>query len=388
MQAAMIPSPHRAPRAPWPSTPVRALLALTVLCAAGLPRAAAAQSTPAPAVIEQARTLARALVSDDTLPGLSVAVGIDGEIVWAEGFGWADLERRAPVTPDTRFRVGSVAKPMTAAAAALLHQRGRLDLDAPVRTYVPELPAGLPPLTTRQLLGHTAGIRDYANESEMARTRHCGDVREGLDVFANDPLIAPPGTRFGYTSYGYVVASAAIQAAAGEPFAQLMRREIFAPLGMDHTLPEAAGQPVPDRATFYIRGPALTPAPYDDDSCVLAGGGFLSTPSDLVRFGFGMLRGGLLSTETVRMMWTPQRLASGESTGYGMGWFVRAVRLRADGPAAPMLGHGGSSSGAKTSMMVFPDQRMVVAVTTNVSRADVASLAGRLAAVFHAAAAP
>lgn len=384
----MIPSRHGAPRAPRPSTPVRALLALAALCAAGLPHTAASQAAPAPAVIEQARTLARALVSDDTLPGLSVAVGINGEIVWAEGFGWADLAARAPVTPDTRFRVASVAKPMTAAAAALLHQRGRLDLDAPVRTYVPELPAVLGPLTTRQLLGHTAGIRDYASESEALATRHCGDVREGLDVFAGDPLIAAPGTRFGYTSYGYVVASAAIQAAAGEPFAGFMRREIFAPLGMDHTLPDAAGQPVPDRATFYVRHQSLAPAPYDDDSCVLAGGGFLSTPSDLVRFGFGMLEGGLLSPETVRMMWTPQRLASGPSTGYGMGWFVRAVRLRADAPAVPMLGHGGSSTGAKTSMMVFPDQRMVVAVTTNVSRADVASLAARLAVVFHAAAGP
>jgi CubicO group peptidase (beta-lactamase class C family) len=362
--------------------PGRILLALAALCAAALPAAAQAPAADRAAAIERGRALARALVSDDTLPGLSVAVGIGGEIVWAEGFGWADVAQRQPVTPTTLFRVGSVAKPMTAAAAGLLHQRGRLDLDAPVRTYVPEFPEKPWPVTTRQLLGHLGGIRHYASESEVLGRPHCGDVREGLPIFANDSLAAAPGTRYLYTSFGYVVASAALQAAAGEPYADFMRREIFAPLGMRHTIPETAGQPVPDRATFYVRGQSLTPAPHDDDSCVLAGGGYLSTPSDLVRFGFGMLAGELLSPETVRMLWTPQQLDSGASTGYGMGWMARAARLRADAPAIPMVGHGGSSVGAKTSFMVFPEQRMVVAVVTNVSGADMTSLASRLALAF------
>ncbi|HLM66323.1 MAG TPA: serine hydrolase domain-containing protein, partial [Longimicrobium sp.] len=307
----------------------------------------------------------------------------DGEIVWAEGFGWADVAQRQPVTPTTLFRVGSVGKPMTAAAVGLLHQRGRLKLDEPVRTYVPEFPEKPWPVTTRQLLGHLGGVRDYAGESEVMGRPHCADVREGLPIFASDPLIAAPGTRYAYTSFGYVLASAALQAAAGEPYAEFMRREIFAPLGMERTFPESAGQPVPDRATFYVRGQSLTPAPHDDDSCVLAGGGFLSTPSDLVRFGFGMLGGELLLPETVRMLWTPQRLDSGASTGYGMGWFVRAARLQADAPVVPMFGHGGSSVGAKTSFMVLPEQRMVVAVVTNVTGADVLSLASRLALAFH-----
>ncbi|MBW3572061.1 MAG: beta-lactamase family protein, partial [Gemmatimonadetes bacterium] len=283
----------------------------------------------------------------------------------------------------TRFRVGSVAMALTSAAAGLLPERGRLDLDAPVRTYVPEFPEKRWPVTTRQLLGHTAGIRDYQAEAEVLTSRRCNDVREGLDIFAADSLRFRPGTRYGYTSFAYALASAAMQAAAGEPFAAFMRREVFAPLGMDRTLPEPLGE-LPERATPYLRFNGMTPAPHDDDSCVLAGGGFLSTPSDLVRFGFGMLDGTLLRPETVRMLWTPLQLESGESTRYGLGWFIRAVRLAADAPAVPMMGHGGSSVGGTTSFMVFPEQRVVVAVTTNVSGADTAAIAARLAQAFIA----
>lgn len=375
---------HRAAQA-------RRLLPLALLAACAPPPAGAQlpapSVTPVDAAIEQGRALARARLAADSLPGLSVAVGIGGRIVWAEGFGWADVEARRPVTVETRFRAGSVGKSFTAAAAGLLVERGRLDLDAPVRTLVPEFPEKPWPLTTRQLLGHVGGIRDYASEFEVLGGRRCQDVREGLAVFAADSLQSRPGTRYGYSTYGYVLASAALQAAAGEPYAAFMRREVFGPLGMEHTLPEPPG-PVEDGATPYVRSAGLAPAPHDDDSCVLAGGGFLSTPSDLVRFGSGMLAGGLLRPETVQMLWTPLRLESGESTGYGLGWFIRRVPLDPAAAPVPMMGHGGSSVGGKASMMVFPDQRMVVAVTTNVSGADVASIAARLAQLFLPATRP
>src|SRR5437867_968763 len=102
--------------------------------------AAAAQAERYSGALEEARRLARSLLVEENLPGLSVAVALDGGIVWAEGFGWADVERRAPVTPLTRFRIGSVSKPLTAAAVGLLHDCGRIDLDAPVQRYLPAFP--------------------------------------------------------------------------------------------------------------------------------------------------------------------------------------------------------------------------------------------------------
>ncbi|HEY0035783.1 MAG TPA: serine hydrolase domain-containing protein [Longimicrobium sp.] len=361
-------------------------LAAIIVTAAIIPRAAAAQAVDSPAhqsAIERARTMARALVDRDTLPGLSIAVGIDGRIVWAEGFGWADVEARNPVTPLTRFRMGSVGKAMTSAGVGLLVQRGRLDLDAPVQSYVPEFPEKRWPVTTRQLMGHLGGIRHYGTEAEVMGDRHCNDVREGIADFAADSLLARPGTRYSYSSLGYTLVSAAMQAAAGEPYADFMRREVFAALGMDRTIPEPPGAPHPERAALYVRSSGLVPAPHDDDSCVLAAGGFISTPSDLARFGFGMMNDQLLAPETRRLLWTSLRLNSGESTGYGLGWFIREVRLDGESPAVPMIGHGGSSVGGSTSFMLFPEQRMVIAVTTNVSGATLTSFAGALAQVFR-----
>ncbi|HJO02578.1 MAG TPA: serine hydrolase domain-containing protein, partial [Acidobacteriota bacterium] len=108
--------------------------------------------------VEWARPLVRAFMVEENLPGLSLAVGMAGKVVWAEGFGWADIGARRPVTPKTRFRIGSVAMPMTATAVGLLHERGLLDLDAPVRDYVPSFPEKEWPVTTRQLMGHVAGV--------------------------------------------------------------------------------------------------------------------------------------------------------------------------------------------------------------------------------------
>ena len=124
--------------------------------------------------VERARPFVRALVVEENLPGLSLAVGIAGEIVWAEGFGWADIDERRPVTPQTLFRIGSVAKPMTATAVGLLHERGLLDLDAPVRNYVPSFPEKEWSVTTRQLMGHVAGVRHPPFDEELLFMRdHC-----------------------------------------------------------------------------------------------------------------------------------------------------------------------------------------------------------------------
>ena len=148
--------------------------------------APAARDAPA---VEEARRLARALLVKENLPGLSVAVAVDGAIAWSEGFGWADVEQRVPVTPRTRFRIGSVAIPLTAAAVGVLYERGRIDLDAPVRQYVPAFPPKQWPMSTRQVMGHVAGIRQGT-----VPPRHCASVGEALPIFSDDPLRLRPGT--------------------------------------------------------------------------------------------------------------------------------------------------------------------------------------------------
>lgn len=329
--------------------------------------------------VAEARRLAIALVREENLPGLSIAVGVGGKVVWAEGFGYADIQQHAPVTPQTRFRIGTASKPLTAAAVGLLHQRGRLDLDAPVQQYVPAFPPKQWPVTTRQLMGHVAGLRHHRGERESRPNRHCTTTAQGLQLFAADPLLFRPGTAFSYSTYGWIVVSNAVESAAGVPFYDFMQREVFAPLGMRDTVPDGPG--VPNRAFFYspaMRGNTrlgLEPARLVDSSCFAGAGAFLSTPADLVRFGLAMLNGTLLEPKTVALLQTPLQLESGKSTGYGLGWSVEDAKV----------GHGGSATGGTASLLTFPEQGIVVAVTSNVSFAEgVAPLAAHIGEAFGA----
>src|SRR3989441_12200340 len=194
-----------------------------MLCRIGLagfliPATLAAQGTPCvsrragtvPAAYAATVARERTLVCErlaTRIPGVQVAVAVNGKLVWSEGFGDADAERKKPVTRETQFRIGSVSKPLTATAVALLYEQGKVDLDAPVQRYVPSFPDKGYPITTRQLAGHLAGIRHYRGD-EFVLNRRFGSVGEGLTIFQDDSLLFPPGTRFSYSSYGWNLISA------------------------------------------------------------------------------------------------------------------------------------------------------------------------------------
>lgn len=371
-----------------------------------------ARSAPSPAwasAVEQGRTLARASVIEQNLPGLSVAVGVGGDIVWAEGFGLADLgsheldftgqlalgsaiqnhENRVAVTPDTRFRIVGVSMALTSAAVGLLLENGRLKLDDEIQAYVPAFPKKQWPVTLRQLMAHVAGVvNDGGDEAPlMARCERTIDGFEQLDRFAERPLLVEPGTRYRYSTYGWVVVSAAVEAAANEPFFRFMRSQIFEPLGMQDTMPESWTEPIRNRATFYFPrfaadtryGPDL--AREGDHSCFAGAGAFLSTPSDLVRFGMAIASGKLLRPATVKTLQTSQRLTSGAETGSGLGWDLQAIPLVGE-PARLARQDDRRSVGGSTSLLTFPERGLVVAVTSNITFADTSSVALSIAQAF------
>ena len=181
-------------------------------------------------------------VAEQNLPGLSVAVGIDGDIVWAEGFGFADLKTSVPVTPDHRFRIGTASTVLTSAAAGLLLENGRLKLDDEIQTYVPAFPKKQWPVTLRQLMGHTAGVIPDGGDEGPLFTKHCERPVEALQYFAENSLLFKPGTQYRYSSYGWILVSAAVEAAADQPFLTFMRERIFDPLGMRDTIPDPAAR--------------------------------------------------------------------------------------------------------------------------------------------------
>jgi serine beta-lactamase-like protein LACTB, mitochondrial len=347
-------------------------------------------SAPSPkwaSAVEQGRQIVRAALTEQNLPGLSVAVGVGGDIVWAEGFGWADLEKRVPIAPATRFRIGTASKALTSAAVGLLVETGRLNLDDVIQMHVPEFPEKQWPVTLRQLMGHLAGVRNDGGDEGPLLSERCGRPVEGLQHFAERSLLFEPGTRYRYSSYGWILVSAAVEAAADESFFTFMRKQIFAPLGMDDTRSDSATEPIPDRATFYFPRFAADPR-YGlhltreiDYSCYAGSSAFLSTPSDLVRFGMAINSGKLLQRATVQLLQTPQRLASGQETGYGLGWDLETVALA--GEQTRVVGHDGESLGGMVaSLMTFPDHGIVASVTSNMSYADTSAVSLNIAQAF------
>ena len=321
--------------------------------------------------VEKARSLVRALLVRENLPGISVAVAIDGEIVWAEGFGFANVERRVPVTPRTRFRTGSVSKTLTAATVALLHDRGRIDLDAPVQTYVPSYPQKQWPITIRQLLGDVAGVhRPRGDSDDNLAYGHCTSLSEAVKVIADEPLSFEPGTKYQFSTYGWVLLSAVVENASREPFPSFMNREVFKPLGMDRTALEGADADT-DVVSFYLPRAAmnsrygLESGPGADYSCFAGAGAFLSTPSDLVRLGSAMMKPGLLAAKTINLFQTPFQLKSGASTGFALGWKVDTINLA--GAPARLLRHRATPTGSTVSLSLFPDRNLVIAATTNIT---------------------
>jgi serine beta-lactamase-like protein LACTB, mitochondrial len=298
-------------------------------------------------------------------PGISIAVAVDGKVVWAEGFGLADLEQCAPVLPRTKFRIGSTSKPLTAVGAALLFDQGRLDLDAPVQKYVPQFPDKEYFITTRELLGHLGGIRTYTREEESrpdCEIYH--SVSESLKRFKDDPLSVPPGTKWLYSTYGYVLASAVIEGASGQDFLTFMRDKVFLPTGMKDTTGDEPEKIIPNRARGYsIRADgSYYNAPHEEVSYKWAGGGFLSTAEDLVRFGSALLHVGLLKQGTLEMMFSPQKLKNGEKTHYGLGW---SLHEPGDRRAERWYEHSGGVSGSSSWLIIYPDQKVVVAWLQN-----------------------
>lgn len=356
----------------WTPDPRAVLLILLFIVAGLMPEAVSGQALQLAEVhagddysqaIQDSRALILEIMEEAGIPGASVAVGIGGRIVWAEGFGWADLELGVPVTTLTKFRVGSVSKPITAAGLGLLVERGQLDLDAPVQTYVPGFPEKRWPITTRQLGGHTAGIRHYRG-AEMMSARRYPTVAAGLEIFADDSLLFEPGTEYSYSSYGWNLLSAVMEGASGVDFLTFMRDEVFEPLGLRHTVADHTDSIITFRTRFYEkrRDGNVINAPYVDNSYKWAGGGFLSTPEDLVRFGQSHLEPGFLQAETLAELQTPQTLLNGESTGYGIGW---SSGEQDDGDRT--YAHAGGSVGGSTLLLLVPEHDLVVAGVVNIS---------------------
>lgn len=338
---------------------------MLLLALASLARAGDGRPLDARSAIEQGRPGLAAFVDDSAIPALSVAVAVDGRIVWSEAFGFADLENRVPASTLTRFRIASVSKPLTATVAARLHEKGVLDLDAPVQKYLPEYPQTDKPITARLLAGHLSGVRHY-QAGEINSTREYPSLRSALSIFSADPLKNPPGEAYSYSTYGYTLLGAVMEAAAERSFPALMRELLFEPLEMRGAAADFNTPILPHRARPYVYNGQQQPenAPLTDHSYKLPGGGIVATAEDLVRLGSALIEPGFLKAETLQMLFEPMKTADGQSTRYALGWSIGR-----DWSGRRTIGHGGNQPGGRSHLMIYPDQRVVIAMLTNIANA-------------------
>lgn len=321
--------------------------------------------------------MVRQFATDSSAPGLSVSVGRNGKLLWSAGYGSADIEQQVSVDPaKTKFRVGSVAKPMTALALVKLVTQDRIDIDADVRRYVPAFPKKEHVFSVRQLAGHLAGIRHYAGDEAYSR-KHYTSVIESLNIFKDDPLLSVPGEKWKYTSYGYNLLSAVIEQAANKPFIDYMAESVFIPQGMTATVPDHLKEIVPNRGRYYLRRDGkLYNEPEVDNSHKWASGGFLSTTDDLARFGLAHMDDQHVSPAMRKLLWTEQKTVAGEATGYGIGWRIVVHE------GNTWIGHGGGSIGGTTQLWLFPENCLVIAMASNQTELDYKDILPRLRTLF------
>ncbi|WP_424002207.1 serine hydrolase domain-containing protein [Maribacter sp. IgM3_T14_3] len=327
--------------------------------------------------------LLQELIKHDKAPGIAITVLKGGKTIFQKGYGYADLERKQFIDARKSIcRVASVSKPIAATALAYLVQDGLIDLDESFYTYLPDYPKKEWDFTIRQLASHTAGIRVYKGK-EYGLNEPLS-IKEGLNVFKNDPLVYEPGTEYLYNSFDWVMISAAMQAASGIPFEEYVQEKVLNPLGMLNTYcPEChygtdftigthsqkendvnsiSTSEVPNQvATFYTKGiSGFRKAIPVDNFYKLAGGGYLSTSEDIAKFGQAFLDKKVEIKEGVLNQFLTAQQVQGNSTYYGLGWQVSE-----DAKGRKFFGHVGNGVGGYSNFFVYPNEQLVFSILVN-----------------------
>ncbi|HYH84888.1 MAG TPA: serine hydrolase domain-containing protein, partial [Pyrinomonadaceae bacterium] len=343
-------------------------VAALLLCGSLFPRAFVRAQTPAPQAadkyadkIREFEEFVRVRMERDRIPGMTIGFFKD-DYTWVKGFGYADLENKTPAHADSVYRLASITKSMTGAAIVQLAERGKLDLDAEIQTYVPDYPKQKWPVTVRQLLVHMGGGQTGSGVGTENVT-----TKELVARIAKYPIQYEPGMRFDYQTSGYNLLGAAIESISGKSFDAYMRENIWLPAGMKDTHVDDVRSIVPNRVRGYdLADGTVKNAPFIDVSSRRGGGGAAGTVPDLLRWARAILSGKIVSKKWADEMLAPVATKSGRWVGLGdgdeyytLGWLVRPV----NGNFA--IHNEGSQSGTDTQVFYFPDKNLAIASACN-----------------------
>ena len=335
--------------------------------------------------------------NDNDLPGLSVAVAVEGEIVFSEGVGVAELDNRTRATGRTVHNVGSVSKVLAVVGLMQLVEQGKVDLDATLQTHMPWYPEREHPITVRHILTHTSGIRHYNGVEfgphDLLSLRHYDTFEEATELWRDDPLAYDTGSGWMYSSHAHNLQHGIVEAASGMDYEEYLKRYVWEPAGMFATQFDVPSRVVQNRGHGYVRGESgrfIHPEP-EDPSYKYAGGGIISNVEDLVRFALAINDGRLLGPETVAEMHRSQlepgirQIDPSAPDGLGepiaheqaLAWFIRTDQAGRRYPS-----HTGTVKGTRSFLANFDDYGVVVALQTNALPFDSARYGEAIAQMF------
>lgn len=322
--------------------------------------------------------LIRDEIEQRRIPGLALHVTQNGQPVKTGTYGFANLEWKLPVTPETVFEIGSLTKTFTSAGILLLAQEGSLSVDDRLVKHLPEIPATWTNVTLRHLLTHTSGIKSYTGLDGFELTRRQTRAQFIAKLAAQSMEFAP-GDKYKYSNSGYNLLGHVIEAVSGTNYWAFMAGRIFRPLGMTATTDRDPRNLIPNRASGYEQANRRHLNRDYDVTDVFAAGAIASTVGDLARWNAALDSDELLTAQSKTLMWTPGRLTDGSSTTYGLGWRVETTN------ALRRIGHSGSTSGFSASFQRYPDHQLNVIVLTNTDEQIATLLADKIAAWYAAA---
>jgi CubicO group peptidase (beta-lactamase class C family) len=334
--------------------------------------------------IKEVEQLITEKMSKDRIPGLSIAIALNGKVIWSNGYGFSDLENFVPVKSYTAFRTASIGKPLTATAVMQLVEKGKIDLNAPIQNYCPAFPKKRWTVTTKHLLTHTSGISHYGGpngERELHNTKHYEKIVDVIEAFKNDPLVFEPGTQTLYSTFAYITLGCVIEGASGMSYMDYMNQNVFKPAGMLNTINDDPYMIIPNRAHGYFLDDTgkLQNSVFTDVSNRLPAGGFLSTSEDLALFASALIEHKLVSQKTLEQMLTPQKTKDGKTLGFGLGWGLFPDE---DWYGEKEAFHGGQQAEVSAMLYMIPRRKFAVAMQMNLENvSERTSIAAQIAKI-------
>lgn len=309
------------------------------------------------------------IVSTGNVMGVVAGYSVNGKIIDQSAAGYSNKKENKKFNLDTKVRMGSIAKPMTALAIMQLVEQGVLDLDAPIQTYIPDYPKQKKTqITTRHLLSHTSGIAGYKNGRESNTTQEYATLYDALDLFKDRDLLFEPGTRYSYTTYGYTVLGVIIERISGETFEEYMHTNIFRKAEMTNTGVEKFNTNTETKSQLYSRNNGKGKAKLAKENNLsnrIPAGGFYTTLGDMIKFGNAVLNNTFVKESTLDVMRKHHSLEK-ENNAYGFGWFLYNPKPN----EGAIIGHPGAQTGCTSFLFVVPSKKTVSVILANTSIAQ------------------